>query len=459
MGNDSMMALSEKLNAEFDGLVEECMSSSQIDLSLYQEYDVKRGLRDSTGKGVLTGLTEISDVTGYNIVGGVKEPADGRLYYQGYDVNSLVGNDMSKRFAFEETTYLLLFGELPTEAQLKVFVEVLESLEELSGTFVRDVIMKAPSPNLMNGLQKSVLTLYSYDSNPDDISAPNVLRQSLQLIAKLPLISVYNYYAYRHFTYFDNLLIKPPVQGLSIAENILHMLRPDGKYTQLEARVLDAALVLHAEHGGGNNSTFTNHVVTSSGTDTYSAVAASIASLKGPRHGGANLKVQQMFKELHESVCDLKDEDEIREYLKRVLRKEAFDGSGLIYGIGHAVYTLSDPRAKILKDYAGKLAKTKGEETVAEFHLHTTVERIAIELIMGRSHVLKPVCANVDFYSGFIYSILGIPEELFTPLFAISRISGWSAHRLEELVNKGKIIRPAYKFVGSHKEFKELDVR
>lgn len=459
MGNDSMMALSEKLDAQFDELVRDCMLSSEIDLSLYQEYDVKRGLRDSTGKGVLTGLTEISDVTGYDIVEGVKEPADGRLYYQGYDVNSLVGDDMDKRFAFEETTYLLLFGVLPTSAQLKVFVDVLGSLEELSGTFVRDVIMKAPSANLMNGLQKSVLTLYSYDANPDDTSPSNVLRQSLQLIAKLPLISVYNYHAYRHFTYFDNLVIKPPVQGLSIAENILHMLRPDGKYTKLEARVLDAALVLHAEHGGGNNSTFTNHVVTSSGTDTYSAVAASIASLKGPRHGGANLKVQQMFKELHENVSDTTDEDEIREYLKKILRHEAFDGSGLIYGIGHAVYTLSDPRAKILKNYAGRLAEAKGEEETKEYFLHTVVERIAKELIMSRSHVLKPVCANVDFYSGFIYSMLGIPEELFTPLFAISRISGWSAHRLEEIVNKGKIIRPAYKYVGTHQEFREIGDR
>lgn len=279
--NFKMMALSENLDEQFDKLVQNCMSSSAIDLGLYQEYDVKRGLRDSTGKGVLTGLTEISDVTGYKVVEGVKEPADGRLYYQGYDVNSLTGATIEKRFAFEETTYLLLFGELPTDSQLKVFIDVLSSLEELSGTFVRDVIMKAPSPNLMNGLQKSVLALYSYDASPDDISASNVLRQSLQLIAKLPLISVYNYHAYRHFIYFDNLVIKPCVQGLSIAENILHMLRPDGVYTPLEARVLDAALVLHAEHGGGNNSTFTNHVVTSSGTDTYSAVAASIASLKG----------------------------------------------------------------------------------------------------------------------------------------------------------------------------------
>lgn len=460
MVNDSkMMALSEKLDEQFSVLVQDCMSSSAIDLGLYQEYDVKRGLRDSTGKGVLTGLTEISDVTGYDVIEGVKEPADGRLYYQGYDVNSLVGSDIDKRFSFEETTYLLLFGNLPTNAQLKVFIDVLASLEELSGTFVRDVIMKAPSPNLMNGLQKSVLTLYSYDANPDDISASNVLRQSLQLIAKLPLISVYNYHAYRHFIYFDNLVIKPCAPGHSIAENILHMLRPDGVYTQLEARVLDAALVLHAEHGGGNNSTFTNHVVTSSGTDTYSAVAASIASLKGPRHGGANLKVQQMFKDLHENVTDTTDEDEIREYLKKILKHKAFDGSGLIYGIGHAVYTLSDPRAKILKSYAEKLANAKGEKEVAEYKLHTVVERIAKELVMSRNHVIKPVCANVDFYSGLIYSILGIPEELFTPLFAISRISGWSAHRLEEVVNKGKIIRPAYKYVGKHREYKEINER
>ena len=449
MDNDSMMALSEKLNDQFDKLVNECMVSGAIDLSLYQEYDVKRGLRDSTGKGVLTGLTEISDVNGYNVVEGVKEPADGRLYYQGYDVRKLVGSDISKRFAFEETTYLLLFGELPTEPQLKVFIDIIDSLQELSAQFVRDVIMKAPSANLMNGLQKSVLTLYSYDANPDDISVPNVLRQSLQLIAKLPLIAVYNYYAYRHFNYFDALVIKPPVSGLSTAENVLQMLRPDGKYTELEARVLDAAFVLHAEHGGGNNSTFTNHVVTSSGTDTYSAVAASIASLKGPRHGGANLKVNQMFKDLCENVHDLEDEDEIRKYLQKILKKEAFDGTGLIYGMGHAVYTLSDPRELILKRFAEILAKEKGMEK--EYKLHTIVEKISAELIMGRNHVMKPVCANVDFYSGFVYTMLGIPEELFTPLFAISRISGWSAHRLEELVNKGKIIRPAYKYVGIHK--------
>ncbi|MDD7402662.1 MAG: citrate/2-methylcitrate synthase [Butyribacter sp.] len=449
--NYSMMALSEVLDNKFDELVENCMRSGAIDLNLYQEYDVKRGLRDSTGKGVLTGLTEISDVIGYDVVEGVKEPADGKLYYQGYDVKQLVGAGIEKRFAFEETTYLLLFGKLPTKEQLETFIEIWSSLQELSGQFLRDVIMKAPSANLMNGLQKSILTLYSYDSNPDDISVPNVLRQSLQLVAKMPLIAVYNYHAYRHFTFFDSLVIKPAKKEYSTAENILHMLRPDGKFTPLEARVLDAALVLHAEHGGGNNSTFTNHVVTSSGTDTYSAVAASVASLKGPRHGGANLKVQQMMRDIHENCTDVTSKDAVRDYLKKILNKEAFDGAGLIYGMGHAVYTLSDPREVILKDFAKKLAKDKGMEE--EFALYDRVEKEAAELLMQRSHVMKPICANVDFYSGLIYTMLGIPEELFTPLFAISRISGWSAHRLEELVNKGKIIRPAYKYVGTHREF------
>ena len=450
MREHTMMSLTEALDNKFDGLVKNCMKSGAIDLNLYQEYDVKRGLRDSTGKGVLTGLTEISDVAGYQIVDGVKEPADGKLYYQGYDVKEVVGSGLEKRYAYEEATYLLLFGELPNREQLKDFEEVLSSLQELSGQFVRDVIMKAPSANLMNGLQKSVLTLYSFDSNPDDISVSNVLRQSLQLIAKMPLIAVYNYHAYRHFHFFDSLVIKPAKKEYSTAENILHMLRPKGRFTTLEARVLDAALVLHAEHGGGNNSTFTNHVVTSSGTDTYSAVAASIASLKGPRHGGANLKVQQMMDELRESCRDLEDEDEIRAYLQRVLKREAFDGMGLIYGMGHAIYTLSDPREVVMKEYARKLAQAKDME--ADFALYDRVERISAELLMKRSHVMKPICANVDFYSGLIYTMLGIPEELFTPLFAISRMAGWSAHRLEELVNRGKIIRPAYKYVGHHKK-------
>ena len=457
MDSKSMMELTKELDAEFDNLVNNCMTSGAIDLNLYQEYDVKRGLRDSAGKGVLTGLTEISDVVGFQVVDGVKEPADGKLYYQGYDVKQLVGSDPQKRFAFEEATYLLLFGRLPNETEFKVFREILASLQELSGPFVRDVIMKAPSENLMNGLMKSVLTLYSYDSCPDDISVANVLRQSLQLIAKLPLIAVYSYHAYRHFTFAESLVIKQPKNEYCTAENILYMLRPNGKFTPLEARVLDAALVLHAEHGGGNNSTFTNHVVTSSGTDTYSAVAASIASLKGPRHGGANLKAQGMFDDIKKSVKDWTNEDEIREYLRLILDKKAFDKTGLIYGMGHAVYTISDPREKILKSYAKQLASEKGLDE--EFALYDRVERIAGEEIMTHRKMLKPVCANVDFYSGFVYTMLNIPEELFTPLFAIARITGWSAHRLEELLNAGKIIRPAYKYVGQHTEFHNRDDR
>ena len=457
MNNHEMMALDEKHNAEFEELVKYCMTSGAINLDLYEEYDVKRGLRDANGKGVLTGLTEISDVVSYKSIDGVKTPIDGELYYQGYNVADLIEGLHGRRYAFEETTYLLLFGELPTAEQLERFIGILSELQELSGHFVRDVIMKAPSANIMNALLKSIVTLYSYDENPEDISPANVLRQSLQLIGKMPIISVYAYHSYRHFKMDDVLLIRNPDKNCSTAENILRMLRPDGKYTELEARVLDAALVLHAEHGGGNNSTFTNHVVTSSGTDTYSAVAASIASLKGPRHGGANLKVQQMFADLKKNVSDIKDDSQIEGYLKKVLKGEAFDGSGLIYGMGHAVYTISDPRELILKGFAEKLANEKGMQD--EFLLHDTVERIAAELIMARRHVIKPVCANVDFYSGLIYTMLGIPEELFTPLFALSRISGWSAHRLEELVNKEKIIRPAYKYVGHHKDYVELEER
>lgn len=457
MDNHSMMELGEKLNGKFENLVNYCMVSGAINQDLYNEYDVKRGLRDSNGKGVLTGLTEISDVCGYRLKNGKKIPCDGELYYQGYNVMDLVKSFENRRFAFEETTYLLMFGELPTHTQLKDFEEVLTSLQELSGQFVRDVIMKAPSANIMNALQKSVLTLYSYDENPDDISVANVLRQSLQLIGKIPLIAVYAYLSYRHFGFDDNLYIRTPDKDLSIAENILQMVRQDGKFTELEAKVLDIALVIHAEHGGGNNSTFTNHVVTSSGTDTYSAISASIASLKGPRHGGANLKVLQMFDDIKEHCKDWNNEEQIKEYLNKILNREAFDESGLIYGMGHAVYTLSDPRAVILKRYAKKLAEEKGK--MDEFHLYETVEEVSKDLIMKAHLRYKPVCANVDFYSGFVYTMLGIPRELFTPIFAIARISGWSAHRLEELVNKGKIIRPAYKYVGSHVDFREIDER
>lgn len=455
--NRSMMELTDALNKEFDNLLKYCMVSGEIDSQLYAEYDVKRGLRDANGNGVLTGLTEVGDVCAYKIVDGAKVPAPGILYYQGYDVSKILENVGDRRFLFEEITYLLLFGELPNKKQLESFVEILTSLQELTGQFVRDVIMKAPSANIMNALQKSVITLYSYDENPDSIEVSNVLRQSLQLIGKLPLMTVYAYYSYRHFELNESLLIRNPKKEYSTAENILYMLRPNGKFTPLEATVLDIALVLHAEHGGGNNSTFTSHVVTSSGTDTYSAVCASISSLKGPRHGGANLKAQEMFDDLKQKVTDWEDEEQIRGYLMGILNKEEFDHAGLIYGLGHAVYTISDPREVILKDFARQLSEEKGLQK--EFALYDRVERIGLECIKEKRKLFKPICANVDFYSGFVYTMLGIPKELFTPLFAISRIAGWSAHRLEELVNKGKIIRPAYRFVGEHKEYRDIDGR
>jgi len=457
MAKSSMMELAENRNDMFNELVKYCMVSGEIDQSLYLEYDVKRGLRDSNGKGVLTGLTEISDVNGTRVVDGVKVPAEGKLFYQGYDVNDLVKGTAGKRYGFEEITYLLLFGELPNKKQFESFKAILTDLQELSADFVRDVILHNPSRNIMNSLQKAILSLYSYDDNPEDVAVQNVLRQCLQLIGKMPLMSVYGYHGYRHFILNKNLVIRTPKKEFSTAENILNMLRPDGEFTELEAQVLDTALILHAEHGGGNNSTFTTHVVTSTGTDTYSAMAAAIASLKGPRHGGANLKVQRMFSDLKGNVPDWKDEGAIRDYLSKILDKEAFDKSGLIYGMGHAVYTLSDPRKVILKKSAQRLAESK--DKMDEFELFDRVERIASELITERRRVFKPVCANVDFYSGFLYSMLSIPEELFTPIFAIARISGWSSHRLEELVNKGKIIRPAYKYVGSHKEYYPIEER
>lgn len=453
----SMMELTDVLNKEFDNLVKYCMISGEFDPEYYKKYDVKRGLRDSDGKGVLTGLTEISDVCAYTIVSGEKVPTDGILYYQGYDVKMFLRNAGERRYLFEEASYLLLFGELPNKIQMASFIEILSSLQELTGQFIRDVILKAPSGNIMNALLKSVITLYSYDDDPDSIEVPNVLRQSLQLIGKMPLIAVYAYYAYHHMVMGESLLIRTPKKEYSTAENILYMLRPSGEFTSLEAAVLDIALVLHAEHGGGNNSTFTDHVVTSSGTDTYSAICAAISSLKGPRHGGANLKVQQMFDDLKANVKDWEDEEEIQAYLLGVLNKERFDRSGLIYGLGHAVYTVSDPREIILKEFAEKLSDEKGLQK--EFALYDRVEKIGLACIRRKRRLFKPICANVDFYSGFVYTMLGIPRELFTPIFAIARISGWSAHRLEELVNKGKIIRPAYRFVGVHKEYREMEER
>ncbi len=438
-------------------LLTQCLESASMDLNLYLEYDVKRGLRESSGKGVLTGLTEISDVTGFAVRGGKKYPIDGELYYQGYNVKDIVNGLKGKRFSFEEITYLLLFGELPNQKEMNDFIELLALYRELPSNFVRDVIMKAPSANIMNGMQKSVLTLFSYDKDPDNTSVLNVLRQSLTLIATMPLIAVYGYQAYQHYNNDKSLIIRYPKKELSAAENILRMLREDGQYTPLEARVLDTALVIHAEHGGGNNSTFTTHVVTSTGTDTYSAVAASLGSLKGPKHGGANLKVQDMFADIKANVSNWEDREAVRCYLEKIVRKEAFDRSGLIYGMGHAIYTLSDPRGVILKEYAQNLSKEKGRED--EFALYETVEQIASDMLTSKKRLSKPICFNVDFYSGLVYSLLGIPQQLYTPIFAISRISGWCAHRIEELVNDSKLIRPAYKYVGHHRPYLRMEDR
>ena len=461
MEKHEMMSLEDsgQLRDKIRFFEQELLKNHHIDPNLYVEYNVKRGLRDSAGKGVLTGLTEISDVNGYNLINGRQIPADGRLYYQGINVQDIISGLNGRRFGFEETIYLLIFGKLPDKEELSRFLDMMSDMEELGGRFVRDVVMKGTNANIMNAMQRCVLALYTYDDNPEDISPENVLRQSLELIAKLPEIAVYSYHAYRHFRKDDTLFIRNPQKGLSLAENILLMLRPDGKYTELEAKVLDIALILHAEHGGGNNSTFTTHVVTSSGTDTYSSTAASIGSLKGPRHGGANLKVQNMFADLksHVDQDHWDNEDEIITYLKKVLNKEAFDHAGLIYGMGHAVYTLSDPREVILKRFAQALAEEKG--MTEEFELYNRVENIAGKLIMEHRKLFKNVCANVDFYSGFVYSMLGIPEELFTPIFAIARMPGWSAHRLEELINANKIIRPAYKYVGHHTEFETMEER
>lgn len=446
-----------ELGEQMSILGAELLKNHRIDKELYTKYDVKRGLRDAAGKGVLTGLTEISDVVAYENIDGVNTPIDGRLYYQGCDVQEIIKGLEGRKFGFEETVYLLLFGKMPSKYELTKFLEVMEQMQELSSRFVRDVVMKASNPNIMNAMQRCILTLYTYDENSDEITPENVLKQSMELINKLPLIAVYSYKSYCHFRKDQTLMIRNPKKGLSLAENILYMLRSDGKYTELEAKVLDIALILHAEHGGGNNSTFTTHVVTSSGTDTYSSIAASIGSLKGPRHGGANLKVQNMFRDIKANVKNWEDEGEISAYLEKILDKQAFDGSGLIYGMGHAVYTLSDPREVILKKFACSLAEEKG--LLDEFAFYDRIEKIANKLIMQKHHVQKNVCANVDFYSGFVYTMLGIPEELFTPIFAIARIPGWCAHRLEELLNGNKIIRPAYKYVGEHVDYTEMDNR
>ena len=432
--------------------------NSIIDPRLYIEYDVKRGLRDISGKGVLAGLTRISDVRSTRIVNGEPVPAEGELFYRGYNVRDLVNGFTSEnRFGFEEVTYLLLFGKLPDAEELTKFCEMLAGYRTLPTSFVRDIIMKAPSRDMMNTLSRSILTLYSYDDYADDTSMPTVLRQCLQLISLFPLLSVYGYQAYRHYHDGKSLYIHAPKPELSTAENILRILRSNKKWTPLEARILDVALVLHMDHGGGNNSTFTTHVVSSTGTDTYSVMAAAIGSLKGPRHGGANIKVVNMFEDMKEKIKDWKDEDEVSKYLLGLLRKEEFDHQGLIYGMGHAVYSLSDPREKIFRSYVEKLAVEKGLEK--EFELYALVERLGPEIIAKERKIYKGVCCNVDFYSGFVYQMLGLPKELYTPIFAISRISGWSAHRLEELAQNGKIIRPAYRPVSEDLKYVPMSDR
>ena len=435
-----------------------CIKNSTIEQNLYIEHKVNRGLRDINGKGVLAGLTEISEICSKEIIDGKEVPCDGKLFYRGIDIESLVsGFVKEKRFGFEEIAYLLILGELPNKEQLKDFTDILAGYRSLPTSFVRDIIMKAPSFDMMNTLARSVLTLYSYDEKSDDTSIDNVLRQCLQLIAVFPLLSVYGYQTYDHYYNGNSLIIHTPRTDLSTAENILYMLRSDSKYTELEARVLDVALVLHAEHGGGNNSTFTTHVVSSSGTDTYSAIAAALGSLKGPKHGGANLKVVKMFNDMKEKISDWNDEDEVRSYLKALLHKEAFDKSGLIYGMGHAVYSLSDPRDNIFKKFVKNLSEEKGR--TEEYNLYSLVEKLAPQVIAEERKTYKGVSANIDFYSGFVYSMLDLPLELYTPIFAMARIAGWSAHRIEELINTDKIIRPAYMNVKDHMRYVNLNNR
>ena len=432
--------------------------NSKIDPSLYDKYDVKRGLRDLRGKGVLTGLTEISEIISYKMINGEEHPCEGKLYYRGINVEEIVeGLIEEDRFGFEEVAYLLLFGQLPDTQELDRFTRILANYRSLPTSFVRDFIMKAPSQDMMNTLSRSVLTMYAYDEYADDISLPNVLRQLLQLLALFPLLSVYGYQAYCHYHGNQSLFIHSPKPELSTAENILHILRSDSQYTPLEAKILDLALILHAEHGGGNNSAFTTHVVTSSGTDTYSAIAAALGALKGPKHGGANIKVVKMFEDMKANIADWTDESSVADYLTRLLSKQAFDRSGLIYGMGHAVYSLSDPRANVLRKFVESLSKEKNRKE--EFRLYSLVERLGPEIIGEKRQIYKGVSANVDFYSGFVYNMLDLPLQLYTPLFAIARIAGWAAHRMEEIINAGKIIRPAYKSVSPVKEYIPLEKR
>ena len=446
------------ITPEVRRLAKLCEAHDVINPELYKKYEVKRGLRDLDGKGVLTGLTEISTITSSRVVDGVSIPIDGELFYRGHNIYDIVeGFTSENRFGYEETVYLLLFGELPDKAELENFTGLLGSYRRLPKDFVRDVVLKAANKDIMNCLARNILTLSSYDKNVNDLSIPNVLRQCIELIANFPALSVYSYLAYRHYELGKGLFIHMQKPELSTAENILRLLRNDKQYTDIEAKTLDLALVLHAEHGGGNNSTFTTHVVTSSGTDTYSSVAASLCSLKGAKHGGANVKVKLMFDDLKKHVKNWNDESAIRQYLCDILDKKAFDGAGLIYGMGHAVYSISDPRAKLFEKFVDRLSEEKGKQE--EYNLYKTVARLAKEVIAEKRKIYKGVSPNIDFYSGFVFTTLGLPDELFTPLFATARIAGWSAHRIEELINANKIIRPAYMSVADNKPYVKLNDR
>lgn len=442
---------------ETEELMKICEKNNQIPAGLFEEFGVKRGLRDKDGNGVLAGITNISRIDAFQNENGKKVPCDGQLWYRGYNVIELIQGFEGQRYGFEEVAYLLLFGELPNVEKLNQFQNMLEECRQLPTNFTRDVIMKAPSRDLMNSLTRSVLTLASYDDTIENPQLHIQLEQCIKLISVFPMLSVYGYHAYNHYVKDESLYIHRPQEGMSVAENLLLMLRPDKSYSRLEAQVLDLALVLHMEHGGGNNSTFTTRVVTSSGSDTYSVMAAALSSLKGPKHGGANIKVVEMMADMRDHLSDCADESEVKNYLEKLVDKEAFDKKGLIYGMGHAVYSLSDPRARVFKNFVEKLAteKQRGED----FALYSMVERLAPEVIAEKRHIYKGVSANVDFYSGFVYSMLDIPLELYTPIFAIARIVGWSAHRMEELVNIDKIIRPAYRSIMPEQEYVRLEDR
>ncbi len=460
-----MIDMTDRIGGDMDlsggtllSLCEEFRKNNRIDPQKFEQYGVKRGLRNADGSGVMAGLTQICNVHGYVINEGEKSPVPGRLIYRGIDINDLVAGCVADdRFGFEETAWLLLFGELPTAERLKGFGSLLSSCRDLPEYFAEDMIIKAPSPNIMNKMARSVMALYSYDDNPEDLSTENVLRQSIELIAMLPTIMVYAYQVKRRHYDHESMYFHPMVPGLSTSETILHSLRADSVYTDREAKLLDLCLMLHAEHGGGNNSTFAARVLSSSGTDTYSAIAAAIGSLKGPKHGGANIKVARMMEAIKAGVKDWEDDEEIAAFLKKIIRKEEGDGSGLIYGMGHAVYTLSDPRAILLKKYAYDLAEEKGFGP--EFRLVEAVERLTPQVFLEEKGNDKAMCANVDMYSGLVYRALGIPEDLFTPLFAVARVTGWCAHRIEELMTGGRIIRPAYKAIARHREYTPLSER